>query len=873
MEMKMRAMQAMVCVGVLMAAAGAWGQRLPEGVTPEHYGLHLTPDLKAATFAGVETIDVQIARPTASITLNAAEIAIESVTVEQRLAGSVARAASEVQTGKVSYDEKQQQATLTFPAELKAGAARLEIHYTGKLNNELRGFYLSKTAKRSYAVTQFESTDARRAFPGWDEPARKATFDIALTIDAGDVAISNMPVLTDAAAGEGKHTVSFQTTPKMSTYLVAFLVGDFQCIAGGAEDVPIRVCATPDKVQYGKLALDAAEHTLKYYDKYFGIKYPLPKLDLIGLADFEAGAMENFGAITFREADMLVDEATAPVETKKRVAVVVTHEMAHQWFGDMVTMQWWDNLWLNEGFATWMENKAANDYKPEWKYGEDVAQTLDSTLNVDALQTTRTIRAKADTPDEINEAFDGIAYGKAGAVLGMVEHWVGEETFRQGVHNYLAAHMYGNATAEDFWTAETAASKRPVDKVMESFVTEAGVPLLSFSAADGRNGREVTVAQSRFFLSPTFTGERKQSWELPVCFKTAEGPACELAEGATSTLRLPKNAAFLYGNADSKGYYRSAYTKEELKAVVAHTATLTAEERLGLLGDVWSLMRSGQGSVGGFLDLAAALHTDADVSVQESLQRKIGTVKTRIASTEDRTKLDAWLRAEYQPVYDKLPATGGTMEQRQLRGLLFGLLGEAGDEEVVGAARKLAEKYVSAPASVDAELGGEAVRLAAVHGSATLYDKLQQVAETSTDPEVQQTALLSLGEFRDAKLVERTLDYLSAGKVKNQDSWVLYYELLAEPATREQAWKYVREHWPQTKAQLTTFSGERMVGVTGSFCTEAQRGEMEDFWRANPLPATERMLKQSVDSINDCIHLHAAQEPELKLWLEHNRAE
>ena len=389
------ASSAVLALCSLFSAPRADAQRLPTTVVPTHYKLTLTPDLKAATFSGDEQIDVDIKQPVNSITLNSIEIAFQSVTIG---------AGGTQQTATVSLDENKQQATFTLSRLPRRRQATLNIHYTGILNNELRGFYLSKTARRNYAVTQFESTDARRAFPCFDEPAFKATFDVSLVVDAGDTAISNTAIAPDTPGpGDGKHTLTFGTTPKMSTYLVAFLVGDFQCSSGSQDGVAIRVCSTPDKVALTAYGVDIAKYVLHYYNNYFGIPYPLKKLDLIGLPDFEAGAMENFGAITYRETDLLIDPKTASLNAKENVALVIAHEMAHQWFGDLVTMQWWDNIWLNEGFATWMENKPVAAMHPEWHVPQTVAVDEQGTLNLDAQPTTRAIRAKAETPDEINE--------------------------------------------------------------------------------------------------------------------------------------------------------------------------------------------------------------------------------------------------------------------------------------------------------------------------------------------------------------------------------------------------------------------------------------------------------------------------------------
>jgi aminopeptidase N len=864
-------------------------QRLAGGVHPEHYSLNLTPDLLAATFGGEETIDVILDAPSKSITLNAAEIKFGEVkayvlpvaSYDYGKLGSQPRALSAIeadrhpQTATTTLDASTEQATFTFANELPAGRVTLAIRYTGILNDKLRGFYLSKTKARNYAVTQFEPTDARRAFPSFDEPALKATFDIALVVDAGDTVISNTNVISDKAGPvAGKHTLRFATTPKMSTYLVAFLVGDFKCTDGKSDGVPIRACSTPDKVELTKFAVESAKYVLHYYDTYFGIKYPMPKLDMVALPDFEAGAMENFGCITYRETDLLVNSKTGDIPSKKRVAVVVAHEMAHQWFGDMVTMQWWDNLWLNEGFATWMETKPVAEWHPEWNFPQDDAQGLDETLNLDAQKTTRTIRATANTPDEINEMFDGIAYGKGGAVIGMVENYLGKEVFRQGVHNYLQAHLYANATAEDFWNAQTANSHLPVDKIMSSFVTQPGVPLLTLSE---RQASGVPVAQRRFFLSARAAAGKDERWSVPVCLKTSGQPICRVLTPEDSAIPLPMDAGMplLYVNAGGKGYYRTAYTQGQYSAIVAKAeSALTPQEKIGLLGDRWALVRSGKTGVGGYLDLVMALKGDANDAVLDTAHKQLEKVDSDIATDEDRALFAAVIRREFGPVYAALgsPEKNEPFDRQQLRGTLFEMLGAAGDPAVLAQARELTVRTFAADnqkdKTLDATLADAAVLVSATNGDAALYDKVLALSKSSSDPGEQTDALRTLARFRDPALVRRTLEYVASGEVRNQDSWSVLVVLLRDRETRDQSWDYMQKNWDKVHAQLTVSSGADVVRATGSFCSVRQRDEVVDFFATHRVEAAERTLAKAVDSINDCIQLRAAQESDFHRWLD-----
>jgi aminopeptidase N/puromycin-sensitive aminopeptidase len=531
-------------------------------------------------------------------------------------------------------------------------------------------------------------------------------------------------------------------------------------------------------------------------------------------------------------------------------------------------MQWWDNLWLNEGFATWMENKSVAAMHPEWNIDQGVINDDDKTLNLDAQPTTRSIRAKADTPDEINQMFDGIAYGKAGAVLLTVENYLGPETFRKGVHAYLTAHAYGNATAEDFWGAQTATSHKPVDKIMGSLVAQPGEALLTFG--EPSNGK-VQVSQKRFFLSPSLQPNPAQKWTLPVCFKTVDGQKCEVLTPYTAALPAPKTGLF-FANAGGKGYYRSAYPSSVYSALVSNVETgLTSSERISLIGDEWAQVRANKATVGDYFNLVAAVKNDSNAEVVGGALTGVRTIYQRVASNaEEKAAISAWIRATFAPELAKIgpPSDSDSPNTRELRADLFSTLGLYGkDPAVIAQARQIVEKYLDDPASVDGTLSQSALAVAARNGDASLFDKLQKVAETSTNPELQNGALRLLAQFEDPALEQRSLDYAASGKVRNQDAAIQFGIDLQIEETRDLAWKYIQVNWEKIQAQLTTELGSHLVASTGSFCSADDRDSVKQFFAGHKVAASDMALKHAIEQIDGCIELRSLQEPNLKQWI------
>jgi puromycin-sensitive aminopeptidase len=858
-----------IVVGFLAAltmSAGASAQRLPSTASPESYELRFEPNLEKATFNGDETIHVIVSKPTKTITLNAAELEVQDVSIATSGA---------TQKATVSLDAEKEQATLTVGRELPAGPAGIHIRFTGILNDKLRGFYLSKTERRSYAVTQFEATDARRAFPCFDEPAYKAVFQVTLVVDKSDTAISNSKIVSDTPGpGDGKHTLKFAPSPKMSSYLLAMMVGDFVCREGGVDGIPVRVCALPEKQEMTAFALEVSQDILRYYNRYYTIKYPYGKLDHIVFPDFAAGAMENVGAITYRDSALLINEKTGSYDARQQIASIIAHEMAHQWFGDLVTMKWWNDIWLNEGFATWMSWKPMAAIKPDWNIPQqEISETLQALVN-DSVASVRAIRANAETPADIQALFDGIAYGKAASVLRMVEAYVGPDVFQKGVNAYLEKHAYGNATAEDFWTQITQTSGKPVDKIMKSFTEQPGEPLVTVRSVCKGDKTEVTLRQERYLSDVAkLAAGSDEVWPIPVNLlpSSTKNPEYHLLTKKEETVELPGCSEWVYANAGARGYYRSAYEPTAFAKMSSRVeSTFSPEERVRIPSDAWALVRVGRAPIGDYLDLLQKMQGERSREVVQVMTGHIEEIHDQFVSEADRPAFEKWVREWLAPIAKDLgdaPVAGEPEERRAMRADVLDVLARFGrDPQAIAKARAIAEQYMKAPDSVDGGLAGKALTISAMNGDVALYDRYIQHLRTAKTPEEYFFYLRALGFFPDKTLAKRTFDLVLGPDVKSQDMFALYFPLV-NYKTQSAAWDLFKSDFPEVLKKVDASDAVGFAQIAGVFCDAGLRDDAQKFFANQNLPGTARILENQKDFVNACIQVRDLQQKNLTAYL------
>jgi aminopeptidase N len=841
-------------------------QHLPRVAIPDHYDLHLAPNFSNNSFHGDVRIHARLQQPSSSITLNAAEMQFVETTIT---------ADGKTQQPTVTFDSNEETVTLTVPTPLPAGEISIAIRYTGFLNDQLRGFYLSQGNGRKYAITQMEPTDARRAFPCFDEPDLKATFSVTATVDEGDTAISNGRIMSDVPGpGADKHTLTFSTSPKMSTYLVALAVGDWACATGSADDIPIRTCATSNHKDQLGFALQAAEFTMKYYNRYFSIKYPFEKLDLLAVPDFAAGAMENAGAIIFRERLLLLDDSTAATTQRKQVADVINHEMAHQWFGDLVTMRWWDDIWLNEGFANWMERKPIEEWHPEWNPQLDMVRETQAAMNIDALASTRSIRTRVETPAEINQVFDALAYQKTGAVVRMVEGYVGPENYRSAISAYLKKFAFGNATGEGYWTTIAQATGKPVDGILSSFITQKSMPLISVTTSCTAGKTHVSLTQKPISTAaPAST-----TWQVPVCLKRSrngktEPAMCEVLSKASGTVTLDGCSNWVFANANSLGYYRTEYGPADLSALDAafQSSALTPVEQASLIEDVWALVRLNHQNIADFLTLSASIAAaPLNPSVTRALDR-IDYISDHFIDPPERPAFERWVRQAVKPIADKLgtqPTPQESEDRRAIRSSALYTLGYAGrDPDILKEARRSVDMQLGNAAEMDPSLSPTYLQLAALTGGEELYDKLiDRMKRASQGRQYQYRNALTY--FTDPALQKRTLEFALSPEIRAQDLPGVISGLIARPSSSHEAWEFVKANWDALQ-KTGVFQGlPTIVNATANFCDQPTRDDVQRFIQSHSMRGIQRQSGQALETIDRCIATREQQKNNLSVFLK-----
>ena len=848
---------------------------LPANVRPSSYKLMLEPDLSDFTFRGEETVEIEILERTPTIVLNCADITIQTCKLTQANGSTVAPV-------NTRLDEGAETATFEFKTALPVGPAKLEIEFSGKLNEKLRGFYRSRYTDQSgeeayLATTQFEATDARRAFPCWDEPALKATFQLTLLIPSDLVAVSNMPLVSETEAGPGKSKKEFAETPVMSTYLLAFVVGDLKSIEQRASGgTLIRVWTTAGKEEQGRFALEVSARLLEYFNDYFGIPYPLEKLDHLAIPDFAAGAMENWGAITYRETAILVDRETSSAATRQRVAAIVAHEMAHMWFGDLVTMAWWSDLWLNESFASWVGDKSVDHLYPEWEvWTQFVSYDTNRALSLDGLQSSHPIEQEVKNPGEIGELFDAISYSKGGSVLRMLEHFLGPEAFRQGLRAYLGRHQYGNARTADLWDALGEASGQPVAAMMDTWVKQTGYPIVDVQTVRSGDSVEITAEQIRFTYDHLVEPQRSDDalWHVPLSAQAHDGqPTSRLMDERSVTMRLPlssgaTNEGWIKVNPEQTGFYRVNYSPEDWTRLrpAIQGLLLSPTDRLGIQNDAYALAKAGFLQATEFLALAEAYAGETDASVWSDLAANLGGIDTLLADEPYYTRYQAFARRIFQPVGQRVgwvaqPGEGHL--DALLRSTVLTELGGYGDEEALGQASELFDRYLKDTSAVHPDIRKVVFSLAAKRGDRSTYDKMWDLYGRVEMEEEKVRFLGALTDFNQPELLDESLERALSPKVRVHDTVRMVAGVASNNAGRDRAWEFLKANWPEFDRRYGEggFALMELVSITSRFTTQEKLDDVKEFFQLHPTPAAERSLRQSLERVT----LNIA-------WLDRNR--
>ncbi|XP_001599897.2 puromycin-sensitive aminopeptidase isoform X2 [Nasonia vitripennis] len=838
--------------------------RLPTNVKPHHYKIELQPDLVGFTFDGKQDVSIEVVESTNTVSLNSCDINIKSAVYNDGTGKTI-------QAKDIATNAENETASIIFPEQLplgKSGFIRME--FKGEINDKLKGLYRSKytspdgTVKHA-AVTQFEASDARRCFPCWDEPALKATFDISLVVPNDLVALSNMPVKSATPAGQNLQTLAFETTPVMSTYLVAIVIGEFDYIEDRSSDgVLVRVYTPKGKQEQGRFALHVATKVLPYYKSYFDIPYPLPKIDLIAIADFSAGAMENWGLVTYRETCLLVDPHNTSAVVKQWIALVVGHELAHQWFGNLVTMEWWTHLWLNEGYASFVEFLCVDLLFPEYDiWTQFVTDTYIKALELDALKNSHAIEVPVGHPSEIDEIFDDISYNKGASIIRMLHSYIGDDDFRKGMNLYLKRHSYANAQTEDLWNALEEASKKPVGHVMSTWTKQQGFPLLRVSEkpSPDSNKRVLSFTQERF-LADGSADKDNNLWVIPITVSMSQDPKKItkkfIMESKTKDIEFENmsKSSWFKVNPGTVGVYRTLYSNDLLESFMSaiRDQSLPPLDRLGLLDDLSALSQAGHISSGDVLKMMEAFKGETNYTVWSSIVNCLSKVGILVSHLDIHAKYKLFGRSLLQNIHSRLGWDKKPEESHLdtlLRSLVLDRMISFGDEATIKEAQRRFEAHVAKKAILPADLRSPVYKAVFSAGDANTFETLLKLYREADLHEEKDRILSALGATKDEALLRRVLEFSLDEEVKTQDTVYVIMSVTMTYKGRVLAWEFFKNNYAKLidRYQSGVLLTRLVKCTTEHFVSESYAQDVEEFFKHHPIPCAERNVQQSIETI------------------------
>ncbi len=828
--------------------------KLSKEVVPIEYSVRIVPNIDKFTFTGTETVKLSVRRPVHQLALNALELEVGDASLD----------GNALPKSAIKIDKKNELLTLALPSELAAGDHTLALSFTGKINQQGQGlFYMpyqeqGSGTKKIMLGTQFEATDARRFFPCWDEPVFRARFQLTVVVPENWLAVSNMPVKSEKKIAGGKE-VRFAATPPMSSYLNVFVAGELDLIESRSGPTQLRVIATKDKAETGRYALEATAQILKYYNDYFGVPYPLPKLDQIALPGGFGGAMENWGGITYYESALLFDPKSSSVQTKQNIYEVLAHEIAHQWFGDLVTMAWWDNLWLNEGFASWMGTKCTARFNPKWEVWlrrnlprdptRRVGIAREQAMEGDARSTTHPIQQPIATEAEASSAFDDITYKKGQSFLRMLESFLGEDVFREGIRRYMAAHKYSNSTTADLWNALSETSKKPVGEIAAGWTEQPGFPVVKVKR---EAGDKVALTQERFTIS--FKNAPPLEWKIPLTYAVVgQTPATLLMTSKTGNLEnIPADRAFKL-NVNGAGNYRVEYDEPSWNLLLQALPNLGVEDRVNLLSDAWALVQANRAPISLYFGLVEKLPASSELAEREQLINVLDFIDRLLIGSPEREKFQSYARSLLRPTFDTLgwePKAGEPPTAGSLRASLINALGNLNDQKIIADCRERFGKYLTSPQSVVPDLRPPVFAVVGRYADEKTWNQLHELGLKTTSIEEKQNYYNALAGAADPKLVKKTLPIALTDELPTSRAIFLVSRVARESDHPEIAWDFANTNMKALLAKTDALGANRYApGLFTFFSDNSRANELKTYAKTN-LPATSAPeVAKAVDEI------------------------